>query len=150
MSVKREDYRYDESGLSNVVLEGITVRRCPGCDAAEPTIPNIEGLHRAIAQALITQPRRLSGEEIRFLRTYLGWTGVDFARHMGVVPTSVSRWENDKEPIGPQAERALRLMVATRDPERSYPLDRLAELSDQTDTAEMRMRARGAGWRLAA
>ena len=37
--------------------------------------------------------RRLAPEEIKFLRKSLGWAGVDFAKHMGATPETVSRWE---------------------------------------------------------
>jgi DNA-binding transcriptional regulator YiaG len=46
-----------------------------------------------------------TGEEVRFLRKSLGWSGSDFAKHMGVAEETVSRWENDAAPIGPQADR---------------------------------------------
>ena len=72
-------------------------------------IPKIEKLHRTIAMAIVGKKTRLTAEEIRFRRKYLGWSGADFARHMGVTPESISRWENEKErmnPVGRAARRA--------------------------------------------
>ena len=60
--------------------------------------------------------------------------------------SSVSRWENGKEPIGLTAERALRLMVLAREPG-NFPLDRLAELSDEAKPARLRMSRRAEEWR---
>src|SRR5262245_24603995 len=106
----QENYRYTESGLPNVVLVGVTIRRCPNCGAQMLVLPRIEELHESLAFAVAAHRGRLSGAEIRYLRKYLGWDQESFARVMGVTTTSVSRWENEKEPIGPTSERLLRLL----------------------------------------
>jgi putative transcriptional regulator len=158
MTSSVEDYVYDESGLSRVMLEGIEVRRCTNRDceahgATVPVIPNVEGLHSALARAIIEQRTRLSGEEVRFLRTHLGFRGVDFARVMGVAKETVSRWENDpNDPIGPQADRALRLLVFTQKPVSDYSPEALTELlqqiSDKRRSTGLRVhRRQGIGWR---
>lgn len=152
MSVSHEDYRYDESGLSNVVLTGIEVRRCASCKTVQPVIGNIEGLHRALARSIVEKPARLAGEEVRYLRTYLGFRGVDFARVMGVTPEAVSRWENDKDPIGPSTDRALRLLVLTQKPLSDYTgeeLNRLLESIGEDDNHPLHLRVErrpGVGW----
>lgn len=57
-----------------------------------------------MAYAIIVKKERLSAKVARFLRKYLGWSGKDFAEHMGATPETVSRWENDKEFMGPEAD----------------------------------------------
>lgn len=152
-----ENYRYAESGLSGVLLLGIEVRRCGNreCAAFEQAVPvlgNIEGLHRALARVIIEQPSRLTGEQVRFLRTHLGLRGVDFARVMGVSKESVSRWENDpNEAIGPLADRALRLLVQTQKPVSDYSpevlQDLLQRISDERHSLDVRVeRRQGVGW----
>lgn len=151
MRTKRENYRYDASGLPGVTLVGVAVSRCPACGEYEVAIPRVEELHRALAFAVIQKPTRLAGAEIRFLRKYLGWSGADFAKHMGTAPETISRWEGDKVPIGPQADRLLRLFVVTREPAVGYPLERLAKLSDTvTRSKPIRMALRANAWRKAA
>jgi putative zinc finger/helix-turn-helix YgiT family protein len=130
MKVQRENYRYDASGLPNITLKGVEVRRCPECGDIEVAIPAIEGLHRAIAGALIRKRARLAGLEIRFLRKYLGWSGVDFAKRMGTAPETVSRWEHGTAAMGAPADRLLRLMVAREAPVSDYTVDVLAQLAD--------------------
>lgn len=132
MESRRENYRYDASGLPNVVLEDVEVRQCPNCGERAVVIPAIEGLHRALALALIRAPGRFTPQEIRFLRKSLGWSGVDFAKHFGVDPATVSRWESTEkpQPMGAVAERLLRLAVAHGQPIEAYPLEALAELDD--------------------
>lgn len=116
-----EDYDYS-SVLPGIVLHGITVARCP-CGEDELEIPRIDQLHRQIAFAVATKESRLTPAELRFLRKYLGLSGVDFARRVTVGATQLSRWENGKETMSEMAERLVRLMVLTEAPRDSYTLD---------------------------
>jgi putative zinc finger/helix-turn-helix YgiT family protein len=147
ITTRAETYRYTESGLPNVVLVGIDVRRCPVCGHHELVLPRVAELHRTIAHAVIHKPARLSGAEIRYLRKYLGWSGADFARHVGVDPSTVSNWENDKDPIGTTSDRLLRLMVAHGTPVQDYSLEELTKIDDErTPPIEVRVAPKGRGW----
>ena len=128
METRRENYRYTASGLPHVTLHQVEVSRCPHCGETEVAIPHIEALHRALAKAIIQHPTRLAPEEIRYLRKYLGWAGVDFAAIMGVDPATVSRWERGATPMGPQADRLLRTLVVNLAPVQDYSPDRLQAL----------------------
>ena len=143
----RENYNYAACGLPHVTLVGVEVRRCKACGEHEVVLPKIEQLHQAIALGVVAKRPRLTAPEIRFLRKYLGWSGAGFARHMGVTPESVSRWENDRDPMGAVADRLLRLMVVTRVPVSEYALDTLAELEDEPAPARLRLEAARGGWR---
>lgn len=147
MTSARENYSYTASGLPYVTLVGVEVRRCKACGDHEVVLPKIEQLHRAIALALIGKLPRLTAAEVRYLRKYLGWSGADFARHMGVTAESVSRWENDREPMSAVADRLLRLMVATKAPVSDYSLDSLAEVGEQAAPARLRVEPERGGWR---
>ena len=120
MTTKRENWRYDASGLPGITLLGVEVSRCKGCGEYEVAIPRIEALHKAIAQALIRKPAKLTPAEIRFLRKHLGWSGVEFGKAIGTTPETVSRWEAGATPMGLQADRLLRLMVAHLQPIADY------------------------------
>ncbi|PNU19747.1 hypothetical protein C2E25_11165 [Geothermobacter hydrogeniphilus] len=111
---KRETIRFEECGLSGVVLQDVLVRQCDGCGNRLVSIPNLSGLHRSIAMVLVNKPERLAPEEIRFLRKSLGWSKADFARKMHVRPEQVSRWESEKapKPMQVQNELLLRTLVA--------------------------------------
>jgi hypothetical protein len=54
--------------------------RCPNCGEYEVANTAIDELNRALAQAVIKKPARFNDGEIRFLRSYLGLSGADFAR----------------------------------------------------------------------
>jgi putative zinc finger/helix-turn-helix YgiT family protein len=147
----KEQYRYDESGLPNVLLEGITVRRCPACHEFEVVIPRVTELHRAIVLAVVQKTTRLTGAEVRFLRKYLGYSGVDFARRMGVSPEVVSKWEHDKDPIGGQSDRLLRLLAIRDRPVEEYSDERLAAIDDNRhDPISIDLRPVDGGWQSAA
>lgn len=142
-----ETYLYTESGLPNVVLVGVEVRRCSSCGHHELVLPRLTELHRTIAHVVIRKHSRLSGPEIRYLRKYLGWSGVDFARHVGVDPSTVSNWENDKDPIGTASDRLLRLMVAHGAPVDHYSLDELTKIDNvQRPSLEVRVAPKARGW----
>jgi putative zinc finger/helix-turn-helix YgiT family protein len=150
LRVRREKHRYEESGLKYVTLMGIEIARCPRCDYYEVSIPRIEELHRLIAKILIEKLTRFTGAEVRFLRKSLGWSATDFARHIGVRVETVSRWENDVAPIGPQADRLLRLLVAHGKLTTEYPAERLARINARRATAtRVELRAKPRHWQLA-
>lgn len=149
MRTQKENYRYSECGLKNVTLIGIEVSRCPRCGNYEVSIPHIEGLHRLIARILIEKTTRLTGEEVRFLRKSLGWSGADFAENIGVAEETVSRWENDATPIGPQADRLLRLMVAQGRLTTRYPTEKLSQINPKKATAtRVALETRDEQWEL--
>ena len=137
MQTHRENYQYTASGLPHVTLQQVEVSRCPNCGETEVAIPHIEALHRAIANALVRKPTRLAPAEIRFLRKSLGWSGSDFAKRIGATPATVSRWEHGKTPMGPMAERLLRLLVVTEVPVQKYSTDLLGELDTASQTRAM-------------
>jgi len=139
MKTTRENFRYAACGLPHVTLRNVEVGRCPQCGEEEIAIPRIEELHKAIARALITKPFRLDAAEIRYLRKYLGWSGADFADHMGTTRETVSRWENGTAQIGPQADRLLRLMVVKGAPVSDYSLDTLKAISTEKPAHSLRL-----------
>lgn len=110
LCVTHQDYRYVECGLQNVTLKNLLVYACDACDAQAPEIPNIGGLHRAIAMDLLKKKTLLCGEEIRFLRKMARMTGLELAKLMGVTSTQLSKWENNKRSIGAPSDRVLRLI----------------------------------------
>lgn len=131
METGKENYRYDDSGLPYVVLVNVEVSRCAKCGAVEVKIPAIEPLHRAIAWSVARKDSRLTPEETRFLRKYLGFSTGDLAEIVGIDPATVSRWENGTRPIGPTTDRLLRMMVATRSPACEYPINNLRHIDKE-------------------
>jgi putative zinc finger/helix-turn-helix YgiT family protein len=106
--VERGTYRFRESGLDNVVLKGIEIIRCPACGNEEPIIPNLDGLLRIIAVALVTNRLPLTGAEVRYLRKYLGMSGDQFARILHTDKSTLSKWETGAVTIGSKSDLLIR------------------------------------------
>lgn len=111
MKVSVGEHHYDECGLPYVYLQNVPIAKCKSCGESTVGIPRIEELHRVIAESVALSAPRLGAAEIRFLRTHLGWSGKECADKMGVVPETVSRWENGHSEPELGHERLLRLVV---------------------------------------
>lgn len=103
-------YHYTECGLDNVFIEGLDVVQDHG---GEETIiiPAIGLLHRVIAEGIVTQGTKMSGRELRFLRSEMGYTQAKLAEILKVTLLTVGRWERDESPIKDAAEMLVRLMA---------------------------------------
>jgi DNA-binding transcriptional regulator YiaG len=101
-------YRYTESGLDNVMIDGVNLL---ADDAGERcmVIPNINGLHKAIAHGIVVRRESMSGRELRFIRTEMGMTQAELANMLHREPLAVSRWERAESPIDANAEALVRL-----------------------------------------
>ncbi len=106
-------YRYTESGLDNVMIEGVDFLVD---DAGETvvTIPNVNGLHKAIALGIITKKSGLSGKELQCLRTELRMTQAQMADLLHREPLAVSRWERNEVAVDPNAETIIRVYAAEK------------------------------------
>lgn len=105
----QKDYRYEESGLDNIILTGIKVHECE-CGEEIPEIKNIEKINRFIANALVIKNAPLNGKEFRFVRKQMGFKEKDIASLLGVSPVSVSRWENSNAKIGLSNDKLIRML----------------------------------------
>jgi len=137
--------------LPGTVLVDVDVWKCVECGEYEVVIPAVNELENVLARSVAEKPGRLTPAEIRFLRKHLGWSGTDFARHFGVAPETVSRWENGT-PMGPQAEKLLRVCATRMDPSRDHEeletlLDRQAE---EPREKLLRVHRRRKSWEVAA
>lgn len=111
MTKRIVEHRYVESGLKNVILKNIEMFICRECGEEEIGFPNLQQLHNLISNVIASQEQRLLPEEIRFLRSHLGFSGSDFAKAIGVTPETVSRWENGHEEMKISHERLLRILI---------------------------------------
>ncbi|MEO7327851.1 MAG: helix-turn-helix domain-containing protein [Minicystis sp.] len=145
MEARHEDRALE--GLPEVIVVGLVVEHCPACGATEEVWPEMEPMYRALAAAIIAKPHRLTGAEIRVLRNVLGWTAVELASHLGVSSSQVSRWENDREPIGPVADRMLRALLALREGV-SLSTDRFAAISADRFPLRAVLRRTRSGWKV--
>ena len=74
-------------------------------------IPQQKELIAALAMNIALDPMGLSGTELRFLREAIDMTGKDFAEAIDCSPEVLSRWENEKQPMGGYVEKVIRQLV---------------------------------------
>jgi transcriptional regulator with XRE-family HTH domain len=100
-------YRYTECGLDNVEIDGVSFLTD---DSGESVvrIPNINGLHQAIALGIVSRRHAMSGKELRFLRTEMAMTQAELADMIHREPLTISRWERNESPIDSNAETLIR------------------------------------------
>ena len=147
MQQEKGTHRYCANDGLEVILEGVTISKCTKCKEESVSISQIASLNKKLAIAISRKPHKLSNGEIRFLRKYLGWSGVDFASHFGVAPETVSRWETGAKKMGSSSERLLRMFAIHLSPVDEYPLPQ--EISDE-DTNEILTISLTDDWRVSA
>lgn len=136
-------YHYRESGLPNVYLQS-GYREVQTAYGPSVVIEDVEGLHRAIAVALVNERPHLTGPEVRFIRRYLEKTQAELASLLGVEEQSVRRWERLAR-VPKQADRSLRLLFlnALRDEPRHVPdFEQLMERAQANDEAHRQVNLR--------
>ena len=106
----RENEPMDEA-MPGIVLLGVEVTKCLQCGNREVAIPHLDALLKLIAETIVKKPGRLTGDEVRAVRSYLELSGMEFAGLMDATPATVSRWENNKTPVGRTADLLLRAIV---------------------------------------
>ena len=153
METRRENHRYDESGLPNIVLENVEVRHCAKCGKDVVVIPRMAQLHRTIALALLRKRQRLAPAEIRFLRKSLGWSQQDFAAQLHVDPSTANRWEREEkpQPMDVGYDIALRLAVALGEQIGEYDVRELASVAVEDPKPSRFLAVSGRdGWKIEA
>ena len=113
MSENNKDYRYTECGLDNVFIEGLEVVTN---DHGEELfcVPNVLSLHKMIASAIISNKTGMSGQELRFLRTEMGYTQEQLAGILKNDRATIGRWEGGKMEANANAETVIRLLAAEK------------------------------------
>jgi DNA-binding transcriptional regulator YiaG len=107
---KLATYRYTECGLDNVFIEGMTIVEDHSGEETV-TIPAIGALHRVICEGIVRLNSKMTGQELRFLRSETGLTQARLAEIVKVTPLTVSRWEREEHPIDDAAEMLIRIMA---------------------------------------
>ncbi len=111
MKKSKELYHYTESGLDNVYLADLAVYRCE-CGEFFASIPEIIKLNSRVGITLIKKKTLLKGQEIKYLRKNAGLNAKAFAEYIGIDKSTLSRWENNKQPVDKSNDRMIRLFYA--------------------------------------
>jgi len=71
-------------------------------------IPEFDALVDAVIMARLAHDQKLSGAEVKFLRKAAGLTQAVLARAIGIDVATLSRVEQEKQPLGPASEKVAR------------------------------------------
>jgi putative zinc finger/helix-turn-helix YgiT family protein len=126
---------------NGVAVVNADVSECPKCGERYEGFDRVEQLSETIAHHIARRVERLTPAEIRFLRKYLGYSGRDFARFLGVTPETVSRWESSSpKPMPLSTEKLLRYMTLNDKPVSDYGLDQAGSSTKASYLPEFKQR----------
>jgi putative zinc finger/helix-turn-helix YgiT family protein len=135
---KRGNWPLDDWGVKGAMLLGTEIIRCAACGEEMPIIRGANRIQRTLAEAIVRKPYRLAGDEVRFLRKYIGVTQDEFARLLHVDKTTISKWETGDDPVGIQSDLLIRAIAMLRhqhlipSPGETLPfLERLESIREQ-------------------
>ena len=103
--MKTSGYHYTECGLKNIYIKGIHLADDGGEKIVE--IPQIQALHWLIAKDIL-ESQSINGDEIRFLRTEMGYTPKALAKELGIGERTLKSMENGKTKIKESVDLKLR------------------------------------------
>ena len=114
--------KYEASGLDNIVIRGVKVYGCDNCGEEYIQYGNLDEIDKAIAESLLGKEEALTGKEIRFLRTWKGYSGKDFADYLNVSPEHLYRVEGSSAVTNEKFDRLVRLAIMSLATDRNYDL----------------------------
>lgn len=148
LKTKAITIKYKESGLENVTLHGVEAHKCGRCGEEYYGFGDLEQLHGLIARVLVFKKGLLNGKELRFLRTYLGFSGSVFAERVGIAKETLSRFENNKQPMTKTFDLLVRALVTTKLPNRDYDSHDWWLNQQRKSLKQIELNAKNGGWEL--
>ena len=103
-------------------------------------IPNMSGLLKEVAVARAIYPRKLSADEIKFLRKAVNLKATELAKLLGISAEHLSRCENRDRVLSPAAEKLFRVIVLKRRFNFSEMEQRLRQYIDKAHPDEKTVR----------
>lgn len=144
-------YHYTECGLSNIVLaNGYNVEII---DEEEYTsIDDMNGLHKAIALAIVESNGALTNEEFKFLRVEMNISQKALGERFDVSEQTIARYEKEtKVPrITDAALRSLYMESQDKNNPMGFFLDMLADTEAKEAAQEIVMEEVNDNWKIAA
>jgi DNA-binding transcriptional regulator YiaG len=88
---------------------------------------DLEEIDKAIADVLLKKDKPLTGKEIRFLRTWKGYSGQQFAKLINSSAAHLYRIEADDSSVNDKFDRLVRLAIMSLATERNYEITDMME-----------------------
>lgn len=148
---EKPPFQYRACGLDNVYLRSGYHERRVG-DEVFVSVQDADELHEAIAEHLVLRRKVLRGQEVRFLRKFLGFTQADCGDALGVSDQSIARYEKDQTGLEGSTDRLFRLIVLGKLTGKLDPMEILEEIrqSDSVSSDDMVLERSDDHWKVAA
>ena len=141
---KIKNIKYDASGLDNIVICGTKVYHCDNCGERYLQYGNLEEIDAAIADALLKKEKPLTGKEIRFLRTWKGYSGQQFSKLLNSSAAHLYRIEAEDSSVNDKFDRLVRLAIMSLATERNYEIrDMLEGKIETVKYSRMELKSKG-------
>lgn len=138
-------YHYTDGGLRNVwLVNGYEHVQTPYGDGVR--IQDLSGLIRALGQALIRQPKRLTGAEFRYLRQAMLMSQAVLGKALGRSDQAVAGWEKHGK-VPKFADQLLRVLYAAHADGNEKVKNIIHAMNDVERTLHFIMRETEAGWK---
>ncbi len=125
-------YHYTLCGLDNAWLEnGYQIRETSYGQGV--SVHDVDSLHEVIAYNVIMNSKRLTAQEIKYLRKEISLSQVGLAMALGVSENTIRGWENSRTRISATANRLIRIIYLAKigkDTEVLKIIDNINQLDD--------------------
>ncbi len=143
---KKVKIKYDVSGLDYLTIDGVIEHKCPRCGEVYRYYGNIEKLNHAIAEFIAKKVDHLQGQEVRFIRKYLGYNTKMFATEiLKIDVATLSRIENDKIEHSSTLDNFIKYLALSKNPDRDYEIHELL-LKKQPSFSNLILKPRKGKW----
>lgn len=143
-------HKYSESGLSNITLLGVTKYHCDNCGETTYNLGDVNQLNKLIVNSLIRKDSLLNGEEVKFLRKFMGYSGEMLGKIMGYTKDHIYKVESGSQEVNITIDHMMRFAVVNKDPDRYYDVhDLILNGSGVSSLEILKLQKTKKGWELA-
>lgn len=138
-------YHYTDGGLRNIWLSnGYTVKQTPYGEAV--SIQDLDGLTKAICNALIRKKTKLTGAEFRYIREAMLMSQASMGKALGRSNQAVAIWEKTSK-IPKAADLLLRVLYAAHADGNEKVKNLVHAMNTTERTIHIIMQDTSKGWR---
>lgn len=143
-------YHYTACGLDNIYLRnGFVIKETPS--GTTVSIHNLDGLHKAIANNIITKDSPINGKEFKFLRIEMDLSQSAIGALMEKSDQTIAKWEKGEIPVPRLADTAIRNLYsesAEKGPIQGL-LTKLKDLDRKYHETMIQLEEAEGGWHIA-
>jgi DNA-binding transcriptional regulator YiaG len=115
------------SGVEGCPVETL-VHTCKSCKESFYSYKSIEKTVEEVLKCVLNKEAKdIKGSDLKFMRTYVGWSRDDLAKIVNRSYETITRYENDATQIPDDFKLLMKLLAQNNTPKRDYPIRELAD-----------------------